>query len=142
MLIFSGIEECLFRIRLQDGRDVTFEVSYKKGDKNMFWAAELEMLTKNEQFRDLDDQFWHNHTTRNATLPPTELSASPPLLHENVYQDLMKRYGAAVAVLKAAPKNEQQYQQTAFNPFTLLRLGERLSGHAVCNKPARACDPN
>lgn len=119
---------------------MTFDVSYKKDDKKMFWAAELDMLTENAQFIDLEDQFWFNYATRNAILPTTDLPASPPLLSENAYQDKTKKYGAAVAVLKAAPKDEQQYQQSAFNPFTLLRLGERLSGQAVCKQSAHAYD--
>lgn len=127
-----GIEECLFKIRLPDHRELTFEVSYKKDDNKIFWAAEVDMLMKYEQFKNLDDQFWSNHATRNAILPTTDLNASPPLQPENVYWDTLKKYGAAIAVLKAAPKEDNyQYNQSAFNPFTLLRLGGKLSTQAV-----------
>lgn len=141
LTILPGIEECLFKIRLPDNRQLTFDVSYEKDGNTIFWAAELEMLMKNEQFMNLDDQFWSNHATRNAILPTTNLPASPPLQAENVYLDTLKKYGAAIAVLKATPKQDSyQYNQSAFNPFTLLRLGEKLSAQAVNISPVLCLD--
>lgn len=132
----SGIEECLFKIHLPDHRELTFDVSYEKDDKKIFWTAELDTLMKSEHFVNLDDQYWENHATRNATFPTTALPASPPLQPDDVYRSMLKKYGAAIAVLKAAPKEDNyQFTHSAFNPFTLLRLGEKLSNQAVRTTP-------
>lgn len=128
----QSIEECLFKIRLPDHRDLTFDVSYATDDKKLFWTTELDILLKNDGFKDLEDQYWQNLGTRNAPLPATALPASPPLQSEGVYRDLLKKYAPAIAVLKAAPKDEHhQHLHSAFNPFTLFRVGEKLSGQAV-----------
>ena len=128
---FLGIEECLFKIQLPD-RELSFDVSYKKDDKNLIWIVELDMLRKNESFMNFDDQYCENLATRNATLPTTRSPASPQLQPEEVYRTLLKKYGAAIAVLKASPRDDTfQYHHSAFNPFTLLRLGDKLSTQAV-----------
>lgn len=128
----ESIEECLFKIRLPDHRDLTFDVSYAVDDKKIFWMTELDMLMNDDEFKNLQDQYWQNLGTRNRLLPGTALPASPPLQSEGVYRDLLQKYGPAIAVLKAAPKDDHhQHVHSAFNPFTLFRVGEKLSGQAV-----------
>lgn len=128
----QSIEECLFKIRLPDHRDLTFDVSYAVDDKQLFWTTELDILMKNDGFKNLEDQYWQNLGTRNALLPATALPASLPLQPEGVYRDLLKKYAPAIAVLKAAPKDEHhQHLHSAFNPFALLRVGDKLASQAV-----------
>ena len=94
--------------------------------------TELDMLMKDDEFKNLQDQYWQNLGTRNRLRPATALPTSPPLQSEGVYRDLLKKYGPAIAVLKAAPKDDHhQHLHSAFNPFTLFRVGEKLSGQAV-----------
>ncbi len=126
--VIQSIEECLFNIQLQDRRELNFNVTYQT-DSAVFWTAELDFLLTSEAFRTLDDSFWASPAIRNGDLVSSNFPARMPDKPDD--RQHFEKYSAAIGVLKASSKEpEFQYTNSAFNPFTLLRLGERLSSQA------------
>lgn len=94
-------------------------VSYKRPTSSLHWTiggeyADEERTVEEVQRPAMEEPFERSLSSLDQNSP-----AFPTLQLERVCRDTMKTQGGAVAALKAAPKDEHEKNQTAFNPSTI-----------------------
>jgi hypothetical protein len=92
-------------------------------------------MNESSSFSTLRDDCWEDPPTRERYLSLLESrSVFPQLPNQASYKRLFGTFGPALGLLKIARLDSTYLRKTAFNPFTLFRVGNSLAEQFVSQK--------